>query len=92
MSDIILGLRPREELTLSCVNCEEKLVKLVLISKEFDYKSIFKANCPFCGDSSEPLELEGKYLYNEAEKTVVQDAIVDNDGEIFSFNFKVDKK
>lgn len=84
----VLGFQPIENKTLTCVNCDKELVELVLISKEIPYKWGFRADCPYCGDSSEWLEKTGKYLYNGVDPVKVVNAEVDKQDDTYNMRFK----
>lgn len=80
--DYIAGFRPIEEDVLTCMNCDRELITLTLVSREFPYNWVFQAACP-CGDSSEPVEKQGKYLYNSVEPLRIVDAPVNKVGDVF---------
>lgn len=68
-----MGFRPIETHALNCVACDKKLAEVVLVSKEFKYKTEYVAECP-CGDTSIPLEIEGKTWYNPVDPLQIVDA------------------
>jgi len=86
--DYILGVQPLGDTILSCVNCDKPLVEITLMSKEFPYSWSLQADCPFCGDSSEPLEIQGKICVNGVSPVKVVDQPVRKIGDLFEMRFK----
>jgi hypothetical protein len=84
----ILGSQALNDTILQCINCEKPLVTVTLMSKEFDYNWILQADCPFCGDSSEPLEMKGKFCYNGIDPVKIVATPLNKINDIFEMRFK----
>jgi|10_taG_2_1085330.scaffolds.fasta_scaffold12578_6 hypothetical protein len=77
------GYEDLDEHTMICANCEKKLAVIKKVAKE-SMVNIFKAECPFCNDSSFKYKVTGKTYVGGTDITSLKDiqmtnSYVDND-------------
>lgn len=62
---------------LSCKNCEQLLIKLIIVDSDHQLKCKYITNCPTCKCSSYPKTVDGRTLYIPNDKYVICNVEVD---------------
>lgn len=90
-SDKSLGYKLITDNTVNCANCSKPLLNVIKV-KDSDRKNYFIANCPYCGDKSYKMRVDGVVYSAAAENLVIIDIdTVSVDDIVFVNNIRVKK-
>lgn len=69
-SDESVGYQPKgysllDEIFLICPSCNRKLISLILVQKNDDLPTVFRAKCPKCGVNSFSKKISGYKIYHK---------------------------
>ena len=75
-----------EHVPVKCSNCNKLLCEAWITQPEFEMTSFITAYCPFCGDKSFKVKVEGAFHLGHTEHTTIdhmeQDLDLDEEGKL----------